>query len=140
MTLMFSVGKVPCSVHRRREAVRGGEPRERGALDLGGTEGVPGEEERGIFACHEAGLRIRLRDPTVAPADEGGLDDPGREVGPQLVPGEREERGDDPRLIRLEVLAAPLGSGVDREGGRLRYALPLVVPDPVERLAFDLDA
>src|SRR5215210_6308717 len=122
------------------EVVGGGEARERRALDLGRPEGVPGEDEGRLVAGHEAGLRVRLGYPAVAPAGEGGLEDPGREVGAELPSGEREERGRDLSLVGVEVRAAPLGSGVDRDGGRARDTLASVVPDPVERLALDLDA
>src|SRR3712207_4646187 len=81
-----------------------------------------------------------LRDPTVAPPGDGGLDGSRSWVGAQPLPCEREEGGCDLHLAGLEVLAAPLRSGVNGDAGSLRDALALIVPDPVQRLALDLHA
>src|SRR5215204_212329 len=120
------------------EMVCGGQSREGCALDLGLPEGVTAEEQRRVIGSGEARFGVGVRDPAVAPARQGGLDDGGREVGVEMVVGEADHGIYDLCLVVLEVRAAPFRPRVDRDGWGFGDALSPVVADPVQRLPLDL--
>src|SRR5919107_4024381 len=120
------------------EMVCGGQARKGCSLDLGLSEGVAAEQQWRTTGGDEAWFGVGVRDPAVAPPGQGGLDDGGREVGAEVVAGERDHGAYNLYLVVFEVRATPLWAGVDHDGRGFADALTSVVADPVKRLALDL--
>src|SRR5919112_2263010 len=120
------------------QMVRGGQSGEGGALDFGLPEGVAAKHQGRIAGGDEAWFGVGLRDPTVAPAGEGGRDHGGCEVRAETVARERDQGVYDLCLVFLEVRAAPLRSRVYCDGRDPGDAFAPVVADPIQRLALDL--
>src|SRR5919107_2971750 len=120
------------------EMVCGGQARKGCSLDLGLSEGVAAEQQWRTTGGDEAWFGVGVRDPAVAPPGQGGLDDGGREVGAEVVAGERDHGAYNLYLVVFEVRATPLWAGVDRDGRGFGDALAPVVADPIQRFVLDL--
>src|SRR5918998_4959837 len=111
----------------------GGEAGERRALDLRRAEGVTGENERRCVVGNQAGIRVRVRDPTVAPAGDGGTNHVRPEAAQPLF-GQGEDGFREGFVRVIVVIAAPLRACVDGYSGGFGDALALVVRDRIQRL------